>query len=1382
MIVSRRIFSDMSRPFLLAFLVSALAVTTTHAQITVHTSSLSAEARAHLVVADTTIRTQIVPGGRIDVDDVVFRAAYRLHVDITPLATPEMTARAYLRAASRAFGWSPDADNLALESVSGTPDSRHVVFRQMFHGLPVEGRRVKVNMDREGRPSMVFSAYAPGMDPAAPFNAQASIGASSAAHLAKEALMPTGGQTNTPELVVMPGAVPRLAWRMLAWPEDGISEWKVIIDAHTGEIINLIDQRVREHRGKEAPALFPDTGAGPVITALPHSSVRRVTGTGYVFDPDPISTSGQTYVPPYVDANDADNSALDAERVLVDLTDISQGSDGLYRLEGPFARIDGPLVTDGASVPPPAEASPDGFRYNRSQTGFEAVMAYFHIDTSQRHVQTLGFFDRQNGSLPINPRKNNEDNSFFLPGANRIEMGTGGVDDAEDAFVIWHEYGHALLEAGAPDLLSTSEGQALHEGWADYWAASYTRSLIEQGLSKRQDWQQLFKWDAGDGSPDLWGGRQLGNPGHYPEDVPCSRNSLLCDIWSEGDLFATTLMEIYDALGRTITDQLNLYSHAYLLAPVTMGDAAEAIIQADQDHFGGEHVGVLLDSFGARGFVDASKFGPQIFHQPLVATEQLGGTVHIEVTVSSASTSIDSVRVVYGATQPPVDRLLLRPGTGDVFAGELPLPTTPGTLYYYIEAVDDLGRTNRLPATTSFNLAFGPDLEAPTVVHTPFTSRSLASWPADLTASVTDNLGVDSVWASFSIDAQDGSQTTAGAFGLNLEETSYRGTFPVPVSALELGSRVHYQIHARDVASAANEAILPSTGSFSFVITASGVLQEFDFETLGPNLSATGVWARGEPDFGLEVAHSGRFVWATVPGGPYPDTGGLSSLELPALNLNGQSEAFLVFWHWYDLEHNGLVEPGRIHAGQVLWDGANIKSSTDGGVSWTVLQPEGGYSGTVFDTPENPIGKEPAFGGYSFGWRREIVPLPIAPDVRIRFDFGTDNDNADVAVSFAGWAIDDVAVTTVHPTDTEAPALISPTPSFIIQAAGTPPAPFSIEATDNTGVADALVAYTLTTSTGDATDTLRLAMRPTDRNTFEGAIVPGTKLAPGDIVSYRLLLRDFADNETLVPAANIAPARIEYRLIKQASALNGVRASGIWHPSGPAWVTSSGTPAPERSTLVLAPLDLPENAAGMTLSLNHRYVLAGGTGGNVKVSVDDGQSWAVLSPEAGYDATFASGNAHPMNGETVFGGTTTGFVTTTFNLAKFAGKQVRLRIDFGTSRVLGSNEFWEISQATFAQSTTDEAFDTPRKLRLLANFPDPFSTSTTISYSLPETMPIKLAIFDVLGRLVTRLTDTVQSPGTYTVTFDGSRLAGGVYFLRLLAGGTQKMERMVVAH
>ena len=74
----------------------------------------------------------------------------------------------------------------------------------------------------------------------------------------------------------------------------------------------------------------------------------------------------------------------------------------------------------------------------------------------------------------------------------------------------------------------------------------------------------------------------------------------------------------------------------------------------------------------------------------------------------------------------------------------------------------------------------------------------------------------------------------------------------------------------------------------------------------------------------------------------------------------------------------------------------------------------------------------------------------------------------------------------------------------------------------------------------------------------------------------------------------------------------------------------------------------------------------------------------------------------------------------------------------------------------------------------ISTHPNPFNPSTTVSYQLPQSGPVRLHIFDLRGRQVRRLVDTVQTSGLQRVIWDGRddagrQLASGVYLLRLRA-------------
>lgn len=79
------------------------------------------------------------------------------------------------------------------------------------------------------------------------------------------------------------------------------------------------------------------------------------------------------------------------------------------------------------------------------------------------------------------------------------------------------------------------------------------------------------------------------------------------------------------------------------------------------------------------------------------------------------------------------------------------------------------------------------------------------------------------------------------------------------------------------------------------------------------------------------------------------------------------------------------------------------------------------------------------------------------------------------------------------------------------------------------------------------------------------------------------------------------------------------------------------------------------------------------------------------------------------------------------------------------------------------------------------NYPNPFNPSTSISYSLPASAFVTMKVYDMLGREIQTLVNTMQPHGVYAVIFDASTLASGVYFYSLQAGDQFfEMKKMVL--
>lgn len=101
-------------------------------------------------------------------------------------------------------------------------------------------------------------------------------------------------------------------------------------------------------------------------------------------------------------------------------------------------------------------------------------------------------------------------------------------------------------------------------------------------------------------------------------------------------------------------------------------------------------------------------------------------------------------------------------------------------------------------------------------------------------------------------------------------------------------------------------------------------------------------------------------------------------------------------------------------------------------------------------------------------------------------------------------------------------------------------------------------------------------------------------------------------------------------------------------------------------------------------------------------------------------------------------------------------------------------------QATVYTSIDEVSGTIPESFTLDQNYPNPFNPSTTIKFALPGAGFVSLKIYNLLGQEVATLVDQVLASGSYQTTFDGSRLASGIYVSRLQAGGTTLTRKMVL--
>jgi len=86
----------------------------------------------------------------------------------------------------------------------------------------------------------------------------------------------------------------------------------------------------------------------------------------------------------------------------------------------------------------------------------------------------------------------------------------------------------------------------------------------------------------------------------------------------------------------------------------------------------------------------------------------------------------------------------------------------------------------------------------------------------------------------------------------------------------------------------------------------------------------------------------------------------------------------------------------------------------------------------------------------------------------------------------------------------------------------------------------------------------------------------------------------------------------------------------------------------------------------------------------------------------------------------------------------------------------------------------------PSSVVLYPPFPNPFNSTTTITFTINQDAEINLSVYDIQGREVQSLVNAHQSLGTHTLIWDASRQSNGVYFMRLMVDGRQLSVRKVV--
>jgi len=504
-------------------------------------------------------KADVLRGARIE-HHPVYRTPVRVYDIEAPASRRDPRAIADRYVKQLAPKLSVDPADLKFDKVNESILGSHVLYQQQHDGMPISRAWLRVDVGKDGRVFQVMNDLvpAPAMTKArrqtalmkSREEAKVLSGEEADANALNAVRATDSGKTTVSEheLLYLPVKdVPVLCWKVIVTTEKPAGSWKIYVDAYSGAIIERIDL------------------------------LKRTTGKGQVFDPNPVVALN--------DPTLEDSSAIPQTAYQ---TVVLQGLKGTGVLDGDY-------VTTRTTVNR-ATSSSHEFVFVRSDRAFKEVMVYFHIDRVRRHLTTLGFDGVMARAIEVNIDGETDDNSHYDPATKALTFGTGGVDDAEDAEIILHEYGHAIQDDQVPGFGEGSETGAMGEGFGDFLAASFFADMKPASMRPT-----IGNWDAtaysGEMPPSL---RRLDSNKKYPKD-------LNGDVHDDGEIWSACLWQLRGELGRLTAERLVIAHHHLLTRTSKFEEAANALIAADKQLNGGKNEKTIRDIFIRRGILPNPK-------------------------------------------------------------------------------------------------------------------------------------------------------------------------------------------------------------------------------------------------------------------------------------------------------------------------------------------------------------------------------------------------------------------------------------------------------------------------------------------------------------------------------------------------------------------------------------------------------------------------------------------------------------------------------------------------------------------------------------------------------------------------------------------------------
>ncbi len=184
----------------------------------------------------------------------------------------------------------------------------------------------------------------------------------------------------------------------------------------------------------------------------------------------------------------------------------------------------------------------------------------------------------------------------------------------------------------------------------------------------------------------------------------------------------------------------------------------------------------------------------------------------------------------------------------------------------------------------------------------------------------------------------------------------------------------------------------------------------------------------------------------------------------------------------------------------------------------------------------------------------------------------------------------------------------------------------------------------------------------------------------------------------------------------------------------------------------------------------------------VEASSDLGRSWNALPGLFTRPGSGRSGGKQPL-GVPAYDRAKFEWVDEVIDLATLLNKPVQIRFSLESDAFLQRDGMYVDDIRVLAYNAVPLSVDlppVPGQVELSQNYPNPFNAQTTIRFSIPAELPVRLQILDILGREVMTVVDEVMPAGVHSRLLGAHALASGVYYCRLEVGGLSRTRPMVL--